>query len=213
MYKCKEWWNIQLTIGIWCGPLSQHPLPPARHQPHLLIPSAQTINQKKAKNPEMRINSQQITLYCPGLYTQNPGLREVDLESSPKSGSDKMSMLRKGWKTGAENKSYPTAWTHIWIAALREVDLEPSAKRGANTTKALVSLYRSSPSFDSKEPPYWMSHKSTKVDPIGSSRTWKKSNQISKSYSLQHIKRFFPKNTSSTNVHHWAYNWGRHTKR
>ena len=43
MWKCKEWWNIQFTLGIWCGPLSQHPLPPARHQPHLLIPSAQTI--------------------------------------------------------------------------------------------------------------------------------------------------------------------------
>ena len=26
--------------AIWCGSLSQHPLPPARHQPHLLIPSA-----------------------------------------------------------------------------------------------------------------------------------------------------------------------------
>ena len=44
MWKCKEWWNIQLTVGIWCGPLSQHPLPPARHQPHLLIPSTQTTN-------------------------------------------------------------------------------------------------------------------------------------------------------------------------
>ena len=31
--------------------MSQHPLPPARHQPRLLIPSAQTTNQKKAKNP------------------------------------------------------------------------------------------------------------------------------------------------------------------
>ena len=34
--------------------MSQHPLPPARHQPHLLIPPAQTINQEKTKNPEMR---------------------------------------------------------------------------------------------------------------------------------------------------------------
>ena len=37
MWKCKEWWNIQLTLGIWCRPLSQHPLPPARHQPHCLV--------------------------------------------------------------------------------------------------------------------------------------------------------------------------------
>ena len=82
MWKCKEWWNIQLTLAIWCRPLSQHLLPPARHQPHFLIPSAQTINDKKAKNPEMRFNSHQIVLYCLGLRTQNPGLREVDLEPS-----------------------------------------------------------------------------------------------------------------------------------
>ena len=35
MWKCKEWWNVQLTLGIWHGPLSQHPLPPARDQPLL----------------------------------------------------------------------------------------------------------------------------------------------------------------------------------
>ena len=52
------------------------------------------INQKKAKNPEMRFNSQQIVLYCLSLHTQNPGLREVDLEPSPKRGSDKINMLK-----------------------------------------------------------------------------------------------------------------------
>ena len=150
MWKCKEWWNIQLTLGIWCGPLSQHPLPPARHQPHLLIPSAQTINQKKAKNSEIRFNSQQIVLYCLGLHTQNPGLREVDLEPSPKRGGDKINMLKQGRKTAEENKSYRTAWTHIWIPALREADLEPSAKREANRNKALVSLYWSSRSLHRK---------------------------------------------------------------
>ena len=97
--------------------------------------------QKKAKNPEMRFNSQQIVSYCLGLHTQNPGLREADLEPSPKRGSDKINMLKSGRKTAAENKSYRTVWTHIWIPALREVDLEPSAKRGANRTEALVSLY------------------------------------------------------------------------
>ena len=65
------------------GALELTSLPPARHQPHLLIPSAQTINQKKAKNPEMRFNSQQIVSYCLGLRTQNPKLKEVDLEPSP----------------------------------------------------------------------------------------------------------------------------------
>ena len=56
----------------------------ARHQPHLLIRSAQAISQKKAKNPHMRFNSQEIVSYCFGLRTQNRGLREVDLEPNPK---------------------------------------------------------------------------------------------------------------------------------
>ena len=42
------------------------------------------LTRKKTKNPEMRLNSQQIVLYCLGLCTQNPGLREVDLQPSPK---------------------------------------------------------------------------------------------------------------------------------
>ena len=89
----------------------------------------------------MRFNFQQIVLYCFGLRIQNPGLREVDLEPSPKRGSDKINMLKQGRKTAQENKSYRTAWTHTWIPALREVDLEPSAKRGGNRTEAVVSLY------------------------------------------------------------------------
>ena len=59
-----------------------------------MIPSAKTINQKKAKNPEIRFNSLQIVLYSLGLHTENPGLREVDLEPSPKRGSDKINMLK-----------------------------------------------------------------------------------------------------------------------
>ena len=174
MWKCKKWWNIQLTLAICARPLSQHPLPPARHQPLLLIPSAQTISRKKSKNPEIRFKSQQIILLCLGLRTQNWGLREVDLEASPKRGSDKINMLKQGRKTQEENKLYRTAWTHKWIPALREVDLEPNAERGANRTDALVSLYWTSRSLHPKEPPNQVSHKSIKVDPIRSSQTWKK---------------------------------------
>ena len=125
----------------------------------------------------MKFNSQQIVSNCLGLRTQNPRLREVDLEPSPKRGSDRINMLKQDRKTAEKNKSYHTAWTHTWIPALREVDLEPSAKRGANRTEALVSLYWSSQSLHPKESPNWISHKSTKVHPIRSSRTWKKSYQ------------------------------------
>ena len=46
----------------------------------------------------MRSNFQQIVLYCLGLHTQNLGLREVDLEPSPKRGSDKINMQTQGRK-------------------------------------------------------------------------------------------------------------------
>ena len=70
----------------------------------------------------MRFNFQQIESYCPGLHTQNPRLREVGLEPSPKRGSDKINMLKQGRKTAEENESYRTAWTHTWIPARTEVD-------------------------------------------------------------------------------------------
>ena len=213
MWKCKEWWNIQLTFGIWLGPMGQHPLPPPRQQPHLLISSTQIINEKKWKNPEIRFNSQQITSHCVGLGTQNPGLKEVDLEPRPKRGSDKINMLKQGRETAAENKSYHTAWTHICLPALRELDLGPSAKRGATRTEALVSLYWKCRRLHPKEPPNRISHKSTKVDPTTLSRTWKKSNQISKSCAFQHIKTFFPRNSRLTNADDWGHKWGRHTQR
>ena len=168
MWKCNEWWDNQLTLWIWCRPLSQHPRPPARHQPHWFhLPK--TINQGKTKNPEMRSNFQQIVLYCLGLHTRNPRLREVDLE--------------------------------------------PSAKRGTTRTRALVSLYWSSRSLHFKQSPNQISHISTKVDPIRSSRTCKKSDQIPKSYALQHIKTIFPNTTRATHFHDWGYKWGRHTQR
>ena len=47
----------------------------------------------------MRSNFQQIVLYCLGLHTPNPGLREVDLEPSPKRGSDKINKQKQGRNT------------------------------------------------------------------------------------------------------------------
>ena len=47
----------------------------------------------------MRSNFQQIVSHCIDLNTQNPGLREVDLESSPKRGSDKIDRQQQGRNT------------------------------------------------------------------------------------------------------------------
>ena len=214
MWKCNEWWNIQLTLRICCGPLSQHPLPSARRKPATFVDSIwQAINQEeKAKNREMRFSSQEKVSFYLGLHMQNPGLIEVVLEPSSKRGSDKINMLKQGRTTPEKNK-YRTAWTHICIQAFREVDLEPRLREEPTEIEALVSLYWSPWSSHLKKPPNWILHKSTKVDPIRSSRTWKKSDQISKSYALQHIKTNFVKNTGSTIAYDWGYQWGRHTQR
>ena len=125
MCKCKGCY-IKLTLWIWCRTLSQHPLSPARHQPHPLTPSAQTIIQEETKSLEKRSNSQQIVLYCPGIHTQNPRLREVDLEPSSNRGSDKINRLRPRRKNITENKLYCTACTH---------KREPSTYRGRLITQ------------------------------------------------------------------------------
>ena len=98
-----------------------------------------------------------------------------------------------GRKTAKENKLYRAVWTEIWIPAHREVDLEASVKRKAKRTKALVSLYWSSRSLLPKDPPNQISHKSTKVDPIRSSQTWKNSYQISNSILFSISKHYFSK--------------------
>ena len=77
-------------------------------------------------------------MYCFGLHTQNPGLREVGFEPSPRRGSDKIKRLRPRRKNTPENKSYVQPGLTNKNPALTEVYLEPSAKRG---TKVLASLY------------------------------------------------------------------------
>ena len=56
-------------------------------------------NDQPGKNKESKNVIQQIVLNCLGLYTQNTGLREVDLEPSPKKGSDKIDMQKQGRNT------------------------------------------------------------------------------------------------------------------
>ena len=85
---------FNLHLGYGAGALTQHPLPRPRHHQHLLIPSAQTNSLKKTKNTEMRFNFHEIVAYCFGVCTQKTGLREVDLEPSPKRGSNKINMLK-----------------------------------------------------------------------------------------------------------------------
>ena len=85
--------------------------------------------------------------------------------------------------------------------------------RGTNRIRALVSLYWLSQSLHLKEAPNQTLHKSTEVDSTRSSWTWKKSNQILKSYAVQDIKTNFLKTTKSTDTHDWGFKWVHHTQR
>ena len=91
----------------------------------LLILSAKLISQKKAKNPEIKFNSQQIVYYCLSLNTKNQGQRELELGPSPMSDSDMSNMLKKARNTFEENKSYPQPLS----------DMNASTKRGRLETQ------------------------------------------------------------------------------
>ena len=56
-----------------------------------------------------------------GLCTKNPGLREVDLDPSPKTGSGQINMHRQGRNNQKESNWYQTAWTQIWIQHLERL--------------------------------------------------------------------------------------------
>ena len=73
----------------------------------------------------MRSNFQHIESYCLGLCTQNRGLREVDLEPSPKRDQDVE--IRNTHKKASD--IVQPGLTYVF-PALREVNLKPSAKKG-----------------------------------------------------------------------------------
>ena len=52
----------------------------------------------------MRFTFQQIISHSLGLGKHNQGLRETDMGLSPKRGSNKINMLKKGRKTSEEEK-------------------------------------------------------------------------------------------------------------
>ena len=107
-------------------------------QKHLLHPPKES---KETKNPEKRSNFCQVLLCCVGLRTQNPGLREVDLEPSPKRGTGKINRLRQRRKKQHNTSRIVHPVLSNETLALRELDLEPSAKRKTNRTEALANLY------------------------------------------------------------------------
>ena len=87
---------INLHLGSGAGPWVSIPCLLQDTSHIYWLHSPKTSNQKKTNNPEIRLNFQQIILYCLGLRTQNPGLRA---ELSPNRGSDKISMQKQGRKT------------------------------------------------------------------------------------------------------------------
>ena len=102
-YKCDNLINVEVkgmmkySTYTWnlARKLKSASLPPARHQPPSLIPTAQTITEEKTKQSRNEVQLPTNHMYCLGLSTQNTGPREVNLEPSPKRGSDKINMLKK----------------------------------------------------------------------------------------------------------------------
>ena len=86
MWKCNKWWIIHLTLEILCGPLSQDPLPPARNQSHLLIPSTQKINQKKPKEPRNEIQLSKNGIVLPWPMFTKPRAKRGRLGTQPSEG-------------------------------------------------------------------------------------------------------------------------------
>ena len=124
-----------------CQLLSQRPLPPARHQPHPLTPSTQTIVQEEKKKKEKKkdqLSANHIILPSPA--TQNTGLKEVDLEPKPKGSSDKINKLRPKSQNTTENSCIIQPGLTFEKTPLREVDLQPRAQRGNERIEALMSL-------------------------------------------------------------------------
>ena len=84
--------SLNFRLGSRCGPLSKHPLPPPRHLPHLTIASVRPTFPGINPDQEMRqciINKS----YRAALITsENPELREVDLEPNSKRGCSKCSV-------------------------------------------------------------------------------------------------------------------------
>ena len=90
---------INLHLGPGAGPWVSIPCL-LQHTSHIYwshLP--ETINEEKGKNPDMRSNFQQIISYCLGPKYTEPRVREVDLEPSPKRGSDKINMQKQGRNT------------------------------------------------------------------------------------------------------------------
>ena len=73
---------MKLTFGIWCQPLTQHPLPRAWHQPNLFFPYTDTLNKKKSKNQEMTFYSRKFYPIALVYVQKNPRLEEADLGPS-----------------------------------------------------------------------------------------------------------------------------------
>ena len=86
--------DIYQTLDLGSGPLSKHPLPPARHLPHLTRASIRPTF--PGINPDQEMKQCINKSYRAALITsENPELTEVDLEPSSKRGcSDRQKVYK-----------------------------------------------------------------------------------------------------------------------
>ena len=154
---------IKKSTHIWdlIGALKSTSPVSCRNHSYPLILFTQTINQKETHDQDM-FNSKKIASYPHGLRTQNPGIREVGLEPSPKRGSAKINLLRQGKQTATEKNLYNASQTHI------RQTLNPwqkSTGRKSSTEFLLIASNLVSTTFLQPNP------KAQRCNPIRSSRT------------------------------------------
>ena len=177
--RCTSEWNLQLQLGSRAGPwVSILCLLQDNIHIYWLHPP------KKSTTKEQEI-LQKIKLPANGIVLPSPTYTET--------------IERTGQKTSCIVQPGHTSEN----PALRGVDLKPSPERWTNRSQGLLNLYWLSWSLPLKEYINRISYKSTLVDPIKSSCTWKETNQILKRHALQHIKTSSPKTSNSINSHDW----------
>ena len=93
MWKCKEWWDNQLTLGIWCRPFLESASPTSCKTPATFIDSIDLKQSIRKKQRTQKWDWTSNKLYCTALayvhrnqglarLTWNPVLREAVTRST-----------------------------------------------------------------------------------------------------------------------------------
>ena len=169
-----------------------------------------SICPKPGKNKESRNEIQIHIVLTSPTYTE-PRAKKAGGEPSPGTGRNKINILKQR-KNTQQSKLSHTAWTHISILPLKEWDLEHSADGGIIGPDSYWTRTNHPQSCILNRVPIKSLTKHTKEPLSVCLETWKRSDQVPKSYALQHIKTIFLKTSRPSNAHDQGFNFSFDTK-